>query len=121
MTSPRASAEKFQGGSNETKDRKIALLRLFQWGVGQRKKKTKNSKKRPENSTIKPLFTISVLWGHGLPASRCRRPWTSLFVAYYISYCYCYAVSPNPSMWASTAFSKIPKIYHYYVIYMKRW
>jgi len=44
---------------NSKKDRKIALLRLSPGEEGQRKKERKIAKKA-ENSTIKPLFTISV-------------------------------------------------------------
>jgi len=57
---PRASAEKFPVGGpmekrpkNSNKDRKIALLSLFQGG-GER------TEKRPKNSTFKPLSTIFV-------------------------------------------------------------
>jgi len=46
------------GRCQRKKDRKIALLSLFQRGATE---KTKNSKKIPKNSTIKPLSTISVL------------------------------------------------------------
>jgi len=40
-------------------DRKIALLSLFR-GEGATEKRPKNRKKRPKNSTIKPLFIIFV-------------------------------------------------------------
>jgi len=43
----RAPAEKFSEGEQRKKDRKIALLSHFHGGG--------NGKKRPKNSTIKPL------------------------------------------------------------------
>jgi len=50
------------GGNGKTTEKlqkrpKIALLTLFQ---GATEKRSKSSKKRPKNSTIKPLSTISV-------------------------------------------------------------
>jgi len=52
----------------------------FRGGGGQRKKDRKIAKKRPKNSTIKPLSTKSVPYvklqgGHDSPVPRCRRPW----------------------------------------------
>jgi len=54
---PKSSAEKFPGRGQQKKDRKIALLSLLRGGNG---KKTEKLQKRPKNSTINPLSTISV-------------------------------------------------------------
>jgi len=66
MLSQGRRQKNFQGGrgnkkilKNSKKDRKIYLLSLFQ-GRRATEKTPINSKKKSKNSTIKPLFTISL-------------------------------------------------------------